>query len=87
MGKPEPDARDQVVRLDFESEKAKRVSPEPANVPKGPAGAKSATESVGAAPAQKMQRVMSVDALRGFSIFWILGGDGLDWTLQRMTAD
>jgi predicted acyltransferase len=32
-------------------------------------------------------RLTSVDALRGFSIFWILGGDGLAWSLQTMTAD
>jgi len=29
---------------------------------------------------------VAVDALRGFSIFWILGGDGLAWSLQEMTA-
>ena len=30
------------------------------------------------------RRVVSVDALRGFSIFWIIGADGAIWTLDRM---
>ena len=38
-------------------------------------------------PATVSGRLTSVDALRGFSIFWILGGDGLAWSLQTMTAD
>jgi predicted acyltransferase len=29
-------------------------------------------------------RVVSVDALRGFSIFWIMGADGAIWALDRM---
>jgi len=32
-------------------------------------------------------RVVSVDALRGFSIFWIIGADGAIWTLERMLRD
>jgi predicted acyltransferase len=32
-------------------------------------------------------RVISVDALRGFSIFWIIGADGAIWTLERMLRD
>jgi predicted acyltransferase len=31
------------------------------------------------------QRVVSVDALRGFNIFWILGADGAIWALADMT--
>ena len=31
------------------------------------------------------QRVVSVDALRGFNIFWILGADGAVWALADMT--
>jgi predicted acyltransferase len=31
-------------------------------------------------------RVASVDALRGFTIFWILGGDALAWALGDMSA-
>jgi predicted acyltransferase len=38
-----------------------------------------------AAPAP-VARVTSVDALRGFAIFWILGGDGLAWSLREMSA-
>jgi predicted acyltransferase len=32
-------------------------------------------------------RVVSVDALRGFNIFWILGADGAVWALDRMLHD
>ncbi|HEY6861241.1 MAG TPA: hypothetical protein VI358_15820 [Pseudolabrys sp.] len=32
-------------------------------------------------------RVVSVDALRGFNIFWIIGADGAIWTLDRMLRD
>jgi hypothetical protein len=37
-------------------------------------------------PAPATHRVASVDALRGFSIFWIIGGDGLVWAVGDMTA-
>jgi predicted acyltransferase len=33
------------------------------------------------------QRIVSVDALRGFSIFWIIGGDGAVLALDRMLKD
>ena len=33
------------------------------------------------------RRIASVDALRGFNIFWILGGDGAIWAFERMTRD
>jgi predicted acyltransferase len=36
-----------------------------------------------AAPAQ---RIASIDTLRGFTIFWILGGDGVAWALRDMSA-
>jgi predicted acyltransferase len=38
-----------------------------------------------AAPAAR--RVASLDALRGFTIFWILGGDALAWALKEMSSD
>jgi predicted acyltransferase len=38
-------------------------------------------------PVHSSQRVVSVDALRGFDIFWILGGDGAIWALDEMTRD
>src|ERR1035441_9537183 len=31
------------------------------------------------------QRLMSVDALRGFDMFWIIGADTLVYALNRMT--
>jgi predicted acyltransferase len=37
--------------------------------------------------ALQTNRVVSVDALRGFSIFWIIGADGAIWTLERMLRD
>ena len=86
MADPVADTRAAVVRVGFEVAKAKRNSPEPTNLAKGFEAAGLATESVGTGPAAKVQRVMSVDALRGFTIFWILGGDGLAWSLQEMTV-
>jgi predicted acyltransferase len=41
--------------------------------------------STAAAPATG--RVVSVDALRGFTIFWIVGGDALAWALKEMSTD
>jgi len=37
-------------------------------------------------PVAPTRRITSVDALRGFNIFWILGGDGAIWALADMTA-
>jgi len=37
-------------------------------------------------PLATRTRVASLDALRGFSIFWILGGDGAIWALDQMSA-
>ena len=34
-----------------------------------------------------MRRIASIDALRGFSIFWILGADGAIWALDQMLSD
>jgi len=39
------------------------------------------------APAAATKRIASVDALRGFNIFWILGGDGAIWALDDMFSD
>src|SRR6266481_4868618 len=38
-----------------------------------------------AAPATPSQRLMSVDALRGFDMFWIIGADSLVAALNRMS--
>jgi len=40
---------------------------------------------VEALPAARV-RIASLDALRGFSIFWILGGDGALWALDQMSS-
>jgi len=32
------------------------------------------------------QRLVSVDALRGFDMFWIIGANSLVYALQRMTS-
>jgi hypothetical protein len=34
--------------------------------------------------AVQTRRVVSIDALRGFNIFWIIGGDGAIWALAEM---
>jgi predicted acyltransferase len=36
---------------------------------------------------QQTQRLVSLDALRGFNFIWILGGDGAIWALADMTRD
>jgi predicted acyltransferase len=38
-----------------------------------------------APPVPKADRIVSVDILRGFNIFWILGGDGMIWALAEMS--
>jgi predicted acyltransferase len=38
-----------------------------------------------AGSAQSSQRLMSVDALRGFDMFWIIGADSLVYALQKMS--
>jgi predicted acyltransferase len=40
-----------------------------------------------ASPVSTTHRVASVDALRGFSMFWILGADSVFTSLQEMLAD
>ena len=37
--------------------------------------------------ALQTRRIVSVDALRGFSVFWIIGGDGAVLALDRMLKD
>ncbi len=37
--------------------------------------------------AAQTQRVVSLDALRGFNFIWILGGDGAMWALADMSKD
>jgi uncharacterized membrane protein YeiB len=39
------------------------------------------------AAAAQTQRVVSVDALRGFNIFWILGADAVIWSLNEVLRD
>jgi len=43
------------------------------------------TQPTGSTPAS--QRLMSVDALRGFDMFWIIGADSLVYALNRMTPN
>jgi predicted acyltransferase len=38
------------------------------------------------APPAARARIASLDALRGFNIFWILGGDGALWALDQMSS-
>jgi predicted acyltransferase len=41
---------------------------------------------VEAAPVPAARRIASLDALRGFNIFWILGADGAIWALDKMCS-
>jgi hypothetical protein len=34
--------------------------------------------------AVQTNRIVSIDALRGFNMFWIIGGDGAIWALAEM---
>jgi predicted acyltransferase len=45
------------------------------------------TRAKSSASAPVMQRLMSVDALRGFDMFWIIGADSLVQALNRMTKN
>jgi predicted acyltransferase len=47
---------------------------------------RSGATSVTAVPDSAPGRVASVDALRGFAMFWILAGDPLAWALHDMSA-
>jgi len=85
MSQPAQDAHDNVVLLKSSSGAAVRAQEgllHGAEVREPPAA-----DAIRPLPAAVSGRLTSVDALRGFSIFWILGGDGLAWSLQTMTAD
>jgi predicted acyltransferase len=41
---------------------------------------------IAAVPVAPARRIASVDALRGFSIFWLIGGDGAIWALADMSS-
>jgi predicted acyltransferase len=83
MGKPVRDLHNQAVPIELDAGDLRDLRGEPAKLAAVPVTAKPAVAAV-ALP--KTQRVASVDALRGFTIFWILGGDGLAWSLQHMSA-
>lgn len=79
----EPARETEVVLINFEAARTKHLRAGPgvaagADMPE--------PKSREQAPTVKTQRVASIDALRGFTIFWILGGDGLAWSLQQMSA-
>jgi predicted acyltransferase len=46
--------------------------------------AEGASQLAGTAGTAGAARVVSIDALRGFNIFWIIGGDGAIYALDRM---
>jgi predicted acyltransferase len=71
----------EVLRLDFTAAKARRMSAGSADT------AALEPRIVEPSPAAKPPRLASIDTLRGFTIFWILGGDGLAWSLQQMLAN
>ena len=74
------DADSKLLRLDFKPERAARVA-------KGAAeDDRQATAVAPKAAAMVPHRVASLDALRGFNIFWILGGDGVAWALSEMSS-
>jgi len=55
-----------------------------AGQPPSPAPAVAVNDS---APSKKPKRLMSLDALRGFDMFWIIGADSLAMSLKRISPD
>lgn len=52
-----------------------------------PSPAHSAVASNDAAQSKKPKRLMSLDALRGFDMFWIIGADSLAMSLKKISPD
>lgn len=52
-----------------------------------PSPAHSAVVSNDAAQSKKPKRLMSLDALRGFDMFWIIGADSLAMSLKKISPD
>jgi predicted acyltransferase len=50
-------------------------------------GQETAVTSVSGLPDPAAGRVASVDALRGFAMFWIIAGDSLAWALHDLSRD
>ena len=71
------------ARIDLASARARRLDPRDfrrRDTPRVPADTTETT------PIQAPQRIDSVDALRGFAMFWIIGGDGLALALRDMSV-
>src|SRR5215216_3092939 len=47
---------------------------------------RASSKSIIAAPDPAAGRVASVDALRGFAMFWLLAGDAFAWALYDMAS-
>jgi predicted acyltransferase len=54
---------------------------------KRPGSAFRSVRYVESPPARQTSRIVSVDALRGFAMFWIIGGDGAIVSLDLMSRD
>src|SRR3954468_20198518 len=89
MAEPARDPTERASTIDFSQAKTHFRTPHPDDrhrLGRGQARPAPLEFTVPAA-APAARRVASLDALRGFTIFWILGGDTLAWTLKEMAAD
>src|SRR5215469_13285901 len=59
----------------------------PSSLPETKPAETKPTESKLVAESQPTQRLMSLDALRGFDMFWIIGADSLVEALHKMSAN
>ena len=84
MTKPLPESPEEIARVKLDpGAVARRLQARPTIHRPVRTGAEISRIATAAIP---KQRVVSVDALRGFTMFWILGGDGVAWALDEMSA-
>src|SRR5438105_83944 len=89
MAEPARDPSDRTATIDFGQAKTHfrtQHGDDRSRFGRGPARTVPVEIPVAAA-APPARRLTSLDALRGFTIFWILGGDALAWALKEMSAD
>jgi predicted acyltransferase len=66
---------------------AARVGERRPGLPETPEQEQAQGEAMAPTPVSAPRRIASVDALRGFNIFWIIGGDGAVLALAEMSQD
>src|SRR5215207_8221048 len=90
MAEPARDPSERAPSIDYgQSKNHLRTPPrdDRQRFSRGPQARPVTVEGLSSATAPAARRFASLDALRGFTIFWILGGDTLAWALKEMAAD